>query len=378
MNQGILEMRRLANLWMDSITVAVGGVVTHTANTSAKSYTIDLSANSMTIAGTIQSTGMGYAVGYGEGAAPSLGNTGAAGGGFGGTGGHGLGSIVGDGYGSFRAPNHLGSPGGKATSTTGSAGGSGGGLVRLTVAGTLTLDGTIAAKGNDGVANGGGGSGGTVRIQTGTLAGNGGRIDVRGGQGNGNGGCGGGGRAALSYSIDSYTGGIFSLKIDSEGGFNCGTKAGGAGTVLLTNGASDILKIANTNGVDNTTNSHVWGSEATIMVSTEADDTIVVSSDSGVYVAPSTNFHVPSATLSFPLRTASVPVWISNDLTISSTGKLSWDTNQILSLNSLTMLSGSLLTHGSNGAVKSMYLDLNVITNMTMNTGSSIDRTGAW
>lgn len=373
MNQGILEMRRLANLWMDSITVAVGGVVTHTANTSAKSYTIDLSANSMTIAGTIQSTGMGYAVGYGEGAAPSLGNTGAAGGGFGGTGGHGLGSIVGDGYGSFRAPNHLGSPGGKATSTTGSAGGSGGGLVRLTVAGTLTLDGTIAAKGNDGVANGGGGSGGTVRIQTGTLAGNGGRIDVRGGQGNGNGGCGGGGRVALSYTTDSYTGGISSLSIDSEGGFNCGTKAGGAGTALLTNGASDILKIANTNGVDNTTNSHVWGSEAAIMVSTEADDTIVVSSDSGVYVAPSTNFHVPSATLSFPLRTASVPVWISNDLTISSTGKLSWDTNQILSLNSLTMLGGSMLTHGSNGAVKSMYLDLNIVTNMTMNTGSSID-----
>lgn len=373
MNQGILEMRRLANLWMDNVTVAVGGIITHTANTTAKSYTIDLSANNMTINGAIQSNGMGYVDGYGEGAAPSLGNTGAAGGGFGGSGGHGQGNVVGNGYGSFRAPNHLGSPGGKATLTAGSAGGSGGGLVRLTVAGTLTLNGTLSAKGSNGVANGGGGSGGSVRIQTGTLAGSGGRIDIRGGQGNGNGGCGGGGRVALKYSSDSYTGGISSLAIDSEGGFNCGTKAGGAGTVLLTNGTSDTLKIANTNGVDNTTNSHVWGSEAAIMVSTEADDIILVNSDSGVYVAPSTNFHVPSASLNFPLRTASVPIWFSNDLTIDSAGKLSWDTNQIFSLNSLTMLNGSLLTHGSNGAVKSVYLDLSLVTHMTMDAGSLVD-----
>jgi hypothetical protein len=83
----------------------------------------------------------------------------------------------------------------------------GGGAINLTVAGTLTLDGTVGADGNGGVFPGaGGGAGGSVLLTVGSLAG-GGNIAANGGAGqDGAGGGGGGGRIAIYAPTNQFTG----------------------------------------------------------------------------------------------------------------------------------------------------------------------------
>lgn len=171
--------------------------------------------------------------------APPLGGIGGAS--HGGQGASGLlGKPISSSYGAFKQPRALGSAGG--TGTMGNLGGSGGGLLRLTVAGTCRVDGLIAADGVQGAIvtqNAtlcGGGAGGSVEMSAGTLAGLG-EIRARGGDfasvnGCGTfGGAGGGGRIAVRYTTNNFVG-----LIHTRGGFgfsNCGAVSGGAGTVYL-------------------------------------------------------------------------------------------------------------------------------------------------
>ncbi|MDP3057435.1 MAG: hypothetical protein Q8N37_02870, partial [bacterium] len=143
-------------------------------------------AASSTITGTLSADGKGYAgvyqaSGSGTGGGNGgLGTVGAGGGGaaYGGNGGNGWGSntsyagstIV---YGSATQPTELGSAGGGTSLTTG---GNGGGAVKLIVSGTLTLDGSIVAKGGNGNTNStsksaGGGAGGSIWIDALSIAG---------------------------------------------------------------------------------------------------------------------------------------------------------------------------------------------------------------
>jgi hypothetical protein len=69
-------------------------------------------------------------------------------------------------YGSSNAPITLGSGGGHSSFDIG---GAGGGAIRLTVAGTLQLDGVISANGLSAVTYGGSGSGGSLWITADTL-----------------------------------------------------------------------------------------------------------------------------------------------------------------------------------------------------------------
>ena len=81
----------------------------------------------------------------------------------------------------------------------------GGGLIRLE-AGTITLDGSVAADGGNVLAGGGGASGGAINIRCETLGGDGGVLSVQGGNGSGEWqGGGGGGRMALHYNTVSAT-----------------------------------------------------------------------------------------------------------------------------------------------------------------------------
>ncbi|MCC6322156.1 MAG: hypothetical protein IT438_12055 [Phycisphaerales bacterium] len=194
-----------------SLVVGTGGVVTHTAG---QTYTGALGATAggfhlivmenvvVGPAGWIGADARGFGAGLGAGAGNStVGGQCAGGGGYGGSGGNG--TFVGGGtYGSFREPRELGSGGGSSGTVIGRAGG---GSMRLSITGSLTLDGTISADG-DGSGNDrwGCGSGGSIWISAATVNG-GGTIRANGGRTNYcGGGAGGGGRVAIYGDLSSF------------------------------------------------------------------------------------------------------------------------------------------------------------------------------
>ena len=130
-------------------------------------------------ASRISADGCGQAGGNGAGAGESCCNSGGAGGGgYGGSGGSGNTSHGGASYGSPVAPSALGSGGGTIEGNP--PGGRGGGAVRLSVGGTLQVDGQITANGSIGSRGGsgndnysGGGSGGSIWVSARQLVGNG-------------------------------------------------------------------------------------------------------------------------------------------------------------------------------------------------------------
>ena len=118
--------------------------------------------------------------------------------GHGGQGGSGLSSTGGPIYGSVSAPTSIGS--GAAPSTSGAGGG---GAIKLNVTGSLTVNGTVSAKGDDyHGAYRGGGAGGSIWLISDTLAGSG-TLFAGGGLGRSDGGGGGGGRIAVYFSHNS-------------------------------------------------------------------------------------------------------------------------------------------------------------------------------
>ena len=147
--------------------------------------------------------GMTSGTGWGTGAgAPTQGPRG-GGAGHGGNGGTGTEGTNGFAYGSSNAPALPGSGGGGGY---GLRAGRGGGVVRLDVFGTATIDGTLSANANNAGDYGGGGSGGSIWLTCQRLAGGASGV-VRANGGNGasaevpiRGGGGGGGRIAFQYA----------------------------------------------------------------------------------------------------------------------------------------------------------------------------------
>ncbi len=175
--------------------------------------------------GQLNVTGLGYPAKTGPGAGWSAYNGNGGGGGHGGGGGGGqvYGGYQGGGgtYDLETLPIDFGS---------GGIQGSGGGTIRLSVGGTVQLDGSIVAGGgNASDTHYGGGSGGSVLMQVGTLTG-GGTISANGGASGtgGPGGGGGGGRIALYAS--NLTG-FDTNRITASGG--SGAQWGQNGTVYL-------------------------------------------------------------------------------------------------------------------------------------------------
>lgn len=177
--------------------------------------------------------------GYGAGAGPAPGashSTYGAGAGYGGAGGDNStrAALGGWPYGSATEPTALGSGGGNAFRAQG---GAGGGTLRLTVNGTLIIQGSVAANGLVGGVSseqwynyGGGGAGGSVLLTAGTLAGSG-VIAANGGAG-GHGYCGGGsgGRIAIYSAANVFEGAITT---------SAGGSRGEPGTILLRNPSED-------------------------------------------------------------------------------------------------------------------------------------------
>jgi uncharacterized repeat protein (TIGR01451 family) len=92
------------------------------------------------------------------------------------------------------------------------------------VNGTLTVEGSLTANGDDGQAYSGGGSGGSIYMTTATLTGTG-VISTDGGSGGHNGGGGGGGRIAVYYETNVFTG-----RMSAHGG--AGYQPGEDGTII--------------------------------------------------------------------------------------------------------------------------------------------------
>jgi len=172
--------------------------------------------------------------GYSEEAGPGEGRTFevssaifyCSGAGHGGYGGGSFGNDAGGGitYDTPTAPIDPGSGGGDYE--TEALGGTGGGVIRLSVTGTLEVDGVISANGGSGSAGGGGGSGGSVWLSAGTLSGAG-SIAANGGAGTAiTGGGGGGGMVYIPCGNNSFLGSVTAY---GGGGANWG----GAGTTII-------------------------------------------------------------------------------------------------------------------------------------------------
>ncbi|HOW73530.1 MAG TPA: DUF6531 domain-containing protein [Phycisphaerae bacterium] len=180
-------------------------------------------------------------MGWGPASGPGAGSDGTAaggGGGYGGRGGHFFDDLGGLAYGSITEPVDYGSGGGSSNAF--GSGGAGGGLVRMIVGGTLTLDGTITANGGEGgyYGAGGGGSGGSIYLTVGTLAGAG-SLSASGGSSQYRGGGGGGGRITIYCDSDSFSGSKL-----AAGGSAPALNPGGAGTIyvkLAGEAAGDLL-----------------------------------------------------------------------------------------------------------------------------------------
>ncbi len=183
---------------------------------------------------SIDASARGYSSASGPGAGWRVVNSG-CGAGHGGMGGGGAvfngyegGGVA---YDSMLLPVEFGSGGGNGDS---GHGGYGGGVIRLSIGGTLQVDGTVAANGGGPSAGySGGGAGGNLWIVANTLTGHG-TISANGGSvpANGGGGGGGGGRVAVYFNNDSFAGTLQAL-----GG--SGYQRGSAGTLFRqTNGAA--------------------------------------------------------------------------------------------------------------------------------------------
>ncbi|HVM50114.1 MAG TPA: carboxypeptidase-like regulatory domain-containing protein [Candidatus Acidoferrum sp.] len=229
---------------------SLGSVVVSSNGTLTLSSQILTVSGSMTVqaGGAVSADGTGYGSGQGTGAGRSYSMNGyvGGGGGYGGYGGSGASNTIsylapgGTTYGSFTSPIDLGSGGGGyGLAYAGYAnGGAGGGAVRLTVNGTLQVDGRLSARGLPASApSAGGGSGGTINLSVGSLAGSG-VISANGGAGLGLGGGGGGGRIAITLSGNANT---FSGQMTAYGGD--GYAVGGAGSIYVKpyNGSAPIV-----------------------------------------------------------------------------------------------------------------------------------------
>jgi len=200
-----------------SLLVRSNGMVTHTA-LGANGLWLEIAGDATIERGSgVAANARGYAAQTGPGGATSGG--GASHGGVGGYGGAPV-------YGSFTEPGQFGSGGGN---TPNSGGGAGGGRIRLTVGGTLTVAGGLSADGA--VTCGGGGAGGAIHVEAGSITG-GGRIGADGSSCTSaiyTHGGGGGGRIALYYDTWSFTGAVSAA--GGPGSWSVLENNGGPGTV---------------------------------------------------------------------------------------------------------------------------------------------------
>lgn len=226
-----------------NLTVQNGGLI------EANLPTFEMNNLDIQTGGIVRASGKGFVGGsvWENGSGPGGGihnASGAGGGGHGGLGGQVQAATAGATYGSATNPVTYGSGGGGSGSSVngmppGGIGGAGGGAVKIVAAGSVTLNGTLAANGNVATGwascwGGSGGAGGSIWIVSTSFSGNG-NLQAYGEVGSGN-GCGsplgpsgGGGRISVqTVSASSFTG-----TVDITSKFSGTSTPGGQGTLNM-------------------------------------------------------------------------------------------------------------------------------------------------
>ncbi len=143
-------------------------------------------------------------------------------------------------YGDVYQPIMPGS-GGTSNNTTDAtyAGGNGGGVIRVDVSGTFTLDGRLTANGGRGGQYDTGGAGGSIWVTAGTLSRSVAGVGVQANGGYGYYSGGGGGRVALHYGALGGTWSVTAASVQANGGTGANYGSGGSGTILYRAGAEE-------------------------------------------------------------------------------------------------------------------------------------------
>ncbi len=232
-------------------------ILSHKPNTTTEAHTLNLQVLGDLVVdsdGKVSVSGRGYQSSAGPCAGTDGGDeTGGGGGCYGGVGANGKSGVAGGTatYGNEYGPVKMGSGGGGVgySGIETERGGAGGGIIRMAVSGTSTINGAIEANGGNGSNSGndhsgGGGAGGSIWFSTNILTGSG-SIYALGGNGASTtyayGGGGGGGRVAIEY-ITSMTWGGNSLSASSAtAGGSGGSSSAGYGTVFINNISPGVI-----------------------------------------------------------------------------------------------------------------------------------------
>lgn len=232
-----------------SATLQLGGYYTN--DTNGVGFVFSVTNFTVGAGSTISGNGLGYRGGKtyganGDGPGGGLGTTnsgqGGSGGSYGGLGHRGDNSVLPVyPYGDFQDPVDLGSGGGARDNGFGA---NGGGVIKVTASGTVTVNGNITMDGENFVSStGGAGSGGSINIAATNILGSG-IISANGGNGSTstgeNGGGGSGGRIALKYSSAySFSG---TVRANAGGG---NPNGGENGTAIILDTANNDLYVRN-------------------------------------------------------------------------------------------------------------------------------------
>ncbi|MFZ2881675.1 MAG: hypothetical protein WA019_01225, partial [Candidatus Moraniibacteriota bacterium] len=265
--------------------ITIDGTLTHSKNSATEQYKLDYTINgdvTVNVGGTINANYNGYAGSEGPGqGSNSEANSG--GGSYGGKGGMGT-VAAGSVYGSVTEPNNLGSGGG-INDDSYLDGGSGGGVIKMQVTGSINVNGIISANGkkstvSNSEATDGGGSGGSIWLVCNQLSGTG-SITANGGNGNTAtiGGGGGGGRIAIYYTTDTS-----SIIYQTYGG--TGYNFAGAGTIYkkATSDTYGDLMIDNNNKNPN----GYYNCGKTYLISADTFDNILIQNYGYLATTPTT------------------------------------------------------------------------------------------
>ncbi|MFA6429908.1 MAG: hypothetical protein WCV84_05445 [Patescibacteria group bacterium] len=381
----------------DDFTLESGASITHAAGSSTG---IQLTADAVTITGTIDVDGKGCQGDTGDsgyGPDPDTGicaiSTGGfgfglwGGGAYGGFGGKGSGNTEQWGtYGSSTAPTYLGSSG-AAWSSSDAVAGSGGGRVQIFAAGTITIDGVITADGTNGTPGGGsngagGGSGGSVYVKASTLAGSGSVSANAGAGAMYYGGGGGGGRVAILYdTLSGFTRGN-ATAIKGAPGVEGYGMAGGNGTTWILDrqnddGSGDLYITSGVeiyDGIDLVRSTITLGDGAMVTCTSTNSTVFEVGSFSGVTFdcrSPIPDFTIQSASALSITNSALLFSGGHSSVTVSSTGALTFD-------STTTSFSAAGLTtfHGSSMDFIASFISYGTTTRMTWDApGTSISAT---
>jgi len=362
---------------LSNLTIKSGAVLKHLDNSTAERYRLDIDIlGDFTLDGgaKIDVTGLGYDRGQGPGE-PTYSYSGGSHGGSGGLLG-GTRSQAGSCYGSLSSPTNIGSGG--------SNDGDGGGAVRITAAGTTTIDGAIVADGSPGTSYDSG-SGGSVFITTANLAGSG-TVSANGGvKSTSTHGAGGGGRVAVVLTSGSTFGSVAITADRGAGANNYGGAAGysAAGTVYTKTPSQTYGKVK----VDNS-GKGLWAGGALTPGTRIPDgatwqvDQVELVNGGGLWIDSSSTLIVPdtsqSTTSGYLINegTLSVP----GNFAVSNVTFMPVAGSSFSGLTNLTVADGAIVTHVDNHTAEDWTLELTVPGELMIEAGAEInvDGKGYW